>query len=136
MKISQVFPSKYLIAADLNGKSFTLHIKTVTLDDMVTHDNKKVKKPVVWFVEAKKGLVINVTNAKIIVALYGDETDGWTGKSIAIYPTRVKAFGEMQDCIRVREELPATPKPVATAVQVEEPSELDDAEDYTDEAAQ
>lgn len=132
MKISQVFPSKYLTASDLNGKPFTLTITKVTMEEMITHDNKKVQKPVVWFEKATKGFVLNVTNAKIIVALYGDETNDWRGKRITIYPTKVRAFGEMQDAIRVREELPATPKPVAQAAQVEESSDLDDLEDVAD----
>ena len=132
MKISEVFPSKYLTAADLNGKAYTLTIRTVTLEEMVTHENKKVQKPVCWFVGAQKGFVMNVTNAHIIVALYGDDTSLWEGKRITIYPTQVRAFGTMQDCIRVREEIPAQPKPAAQAAQVEEPSGLDDDEDVTD----
>lgn len=132
MKISQVFPSKYVKAEDLQGKTVTLTIKTVTLEEMTTHDNKTASKPVVWFEKATKGFVINLTNALIIKNLYGDDTDDWTGKRIAIYPTRVKAFGKMQDCIRVREEIPATPKPVAQAAEIETPTGLDDDEDVTD----
>lgn len=132
MKISKVFPSKYVKAADLDGKTVTLTILKVTMEEMTTHDNKKANKPVVWFEKATKGFVINLTNALIIANLYGDETDNWTGKRISIYPTRVKAFGQMQDCIRVREEVPATAKPVAQAVHVEETTGLDDDEDVTD----
>ena len=132
MKISQVFPSKYLTAADLNGKTFTLTIKSVTLETMQTHDNKQVKKPVCWFEKAQKGFVMNVTNAKIVAALYGDETDEWPGKRITIYPTKVRAFGQMSDAIRVREEVPALPKPVAQAAQVDDQTDLDDDEDVAD----
>lgn len=132
MKISVIFPSKYVKAADLNGKPVTLTIKGVTLEEMVTHDNKKVSKPVVWFERATKGFVINLTNALIIAALHGDETDNWTGKRITIYPTQVKAFGKMEDCIRVRQEVPAQPKPQAQAPQVEERAEIDDDEDVAD----
>lgn len=132
MKISKVFPSKYVKAADLDGKTVTLTILKVTMEEMTTHDNKKANKPVVWFEKATKGFVINLTNALIIANLYGDETDNWTGKRISIYPTRVKAFGQMQDCIRVREEVPATAKPVAQAAHVEETTGLDDDEDVTD----
>jgi hypothetical protein len=132
MKISEVFPSKYLTAADLNGKPYTLTIKIVTLEEMITHENKKTNKPVCWFVGAQKGFVMNVTNAHIIVALYGDDTDLWAGKRITIYPTKVKAFGSYQDAIRVREEVPAQPRPVAQAAQVEEQSGLDDDGDIAD----
>lgn len=132
MKISQLFPSKYVTAADLGGKTVTLTIKSVTLEEMTTHDNKKAHKPVVWFEKATKGFVLNVTNAKIIANLYGDETDLWPGRRISIYPTRVKAFGQVVDAIRVREEIPAAPKPVAQAAQVEERAEIDDDEDVAD----
>jgi hypothetical protein len=132
MKISEVFPSKYLTAADLNGRPYTLTIKTVTLEEMITHDNKKVQKPVAWFEKAQKGFVMNSTNAHIIAGLYGDDTDGWLGQRITIYATKVKAFGSMQDAIRVKEEIPAMPKPVAQAAQVAEQSDLDDDDDVAD----
>jgi len=132
VKISQVFPSKYVKAEDLQGKTVTLTIKAVTMEEMTTHDNKTAVKPVVWFEKATKGFVMNLTNALIIKNLYGDETDNWPGQRIAIYPTRVKAFGKMQDCIRVREEIPAIAKPVAQASETETPTGLDDDEDVTD----
>lgn len=132
MRISAIFPSKYLTAADLNGKSFTLTIRTVTLEEMLTHDNKKVQKPVCWFEKAQKGFVMNATNAYVVANLYGDDTADWPGNRITLYPTQVKAFGKMQDCIRVREEIPAQPKPVAQAAQVDEHSDLDDDEDVAD----
>lgn len=132
MKISKIFPSKYVAAADLDGRTVTLTIKGVTMEEMLTHDSKKVSKPVVWFEKATKGFVMNLTNAKIIAALYGDETDDWTGKRISIYPTKVRAFGQMQDAIRVREEIPALPKPTAQAERIEEATGLDDDEDVAD----
>jgi hypothetical protein len=99
---------------------------------MITHENKKTQKPVAWFEKAQKGFVMNSTNAHIIAALYGDDTSDWLGQRITIYPTKVKAFGTMQDCIRVKEEIPAMPKPVAQAAQVEDQSDLDDDEDVAD----
>jgi len=132
MNVHDIYGSKYLTAHDLGGKSFTLTIKAVTLEEMRTHDNKLVKKMVIWFAGANKGLVANRTNAMIVAGLYGPETNAWQGKRITIYPTQVRAFGSMQDAIRVREEVPATPKPVAQAPTVAETSDLDDPEDVTD----
>lgn len=131
MLISTVYPSKYVTAADLQGRTVTLTIKAVTLEEMLTHDSKKATKPVAWFERTEKGFVMNMTNAKIIAALYGDDTAGWIGERISLYPTRVKAFGTVQDCIRVREEIPAKPKPPAQTAVVEEPS-VDDDEDVAD----
>src|SRR6185436_3542211 len=93
---------------------------------------EKEKKPVLYFQKATKGLVLNRTNAMTIAGLYGDEADEWGGKRISIYPTRIRAFGAMQDTIRVREEIPAVPKPLAQSAHEEEVAEIDDAEDVTD----
>lgn len=136
MLISDVFPTKYVTAADLQGRTITLTIKAVTLEEMLTHDNKTVSKPVAWFERTMKGLVMNATNARVIANLYGDNTDAWMGKRINIYPTQVRAFGKMTDCIRVREEIPATPKPVAQATAVEETTGIDDDEDIADDGDQ
>jgi hypothetical protein len=114
MNVNDIFPTRFVAAADLNGKSFTLTIRSVTLEDMQSHDNKTVTKPVAWFTNAAKGLVLNRTNTMIIADLYGPETDDWVGKQIIIYATKVRAFGKMEDAIRVREEVPAPVKPVPT----------------------
>jgi hypothetical protein len=131
MKISQVFPSKYVAAEDLQGRDISLTIASVTLEEMTSHDNQKANKPVVYFEKATKGLVLNRTNANIIADLYSDETDTWTGKRVTIYATRVKAFGKVVPAIRVRETVPAAPKAAPVHVPVEEPS-IDDAEDLID----
>lgn len=135
MKISQLFPNKYVKAADLNGKTVTLTIAKLVVEEL-GHGAEKERKPVVYFKNATKGLVLNRTNGLIIAGLYGDEADDWTGKRISIYPTKVRAFGSMQDCIRVREEIPAEPRPQAQASSTEDVNEIDDVEDVTDEAGQ
>jgi hypothetical protein len=132
MLISSLYPTKYLTAADLDGKAFTLTIRDVTLEEMKTHDNKMVQKPVAWFERAQRGFVLNATNARIIAALYGDNTENWRGCRITIYATRVKAFGSNVDAIRVKEEVPAQPKPASKTAQVEVVSGLDDLDEVTD----
>lgn len=131
MKMSDVFPSKYVKASDLNGKTVTLTIKELVVEK-IGHGAEEERKPVLYFNRATKGLVLNRTNGMTIAGLYGDESDDWTGKRISIYPTKVRAFGTMQDCIRVREEIPAQPKPQAQAEQVEERNDIDDDEDVAD----
>jgi hypothetical protein len=106
MKISDIFPSKYVKAADLNGKHITLTIKGLAVEEM-GHGSEKERKPVLYFERATKGLVLNRTNAMMIAGLYGDESGDWRGCRITIYPTKVRAFGAMQDAIRVREEIPS-----------------------------
>ena len=131
VKLSILFPSKYVKAGDLNGKPVTLTIKGLKVEEL-GHGAEKENKPVLYFEKATKGLVLNRTNAMIIGALYGDETDDWHGKRITIYATKVRAFGSTQDAIRVREEIPAQSKPVAQAAHVVEPTPMDDDEDVVD----
>lgn len=120
MNVNDIFPTRFVAAADLNGKSFVLTIRSVTLEDMQSHDNKTVTKPVAWFTNATKGLVLNRTNTMIIADLYGPETDAWAGKQITIYATKVRAFGKMDDAIRVREEVPTPKSPASAAVPTDE----------------
>lgn len=130
MKVSQLFPSKYVKAADLNGKTVTLTIAKLVMEEL-GHGPEKERKPVLYFQKATKGLVLNRTNAMTIAGLYGDESDHWEGKRISIYPTRIRAFGAMQDTIRVREEVPAPAKPIPPP-QGEERTTIDDDEDVAD----
>jgi hypothetical protein len=130
MKISDVFPSKYVKAADLEGRTVTLTIKDLRIEKM-GHGSEEERKPVLYFEKATKGLVLNATNARTIAALYGDESDDWPGKRVTLYPTQVKAFGQLQACIRIKEEIPAIAKPQQPAQAVEEPG-IDDVEDITD----
>jgi hypothetical protein len=132
MNVYDLFPTRFIAATDLNGKSFTLTIRSVTLEDMQSHDQKTVTKPCLWFTNATKGMVLNKTNTMIIADMYGPETDDWAGKKIIIYATKVRAFGKLEEAVRVREEVPPEPKPPTQAAQVEEPSGLDDDEDSLD----
>ena len=97
MKSTDVFPSEYLRAADLKGRDVT-----VTMDSMETKDIGSDHKPVLYFKNAEKGLVMNKTNWNMIAEIYGDESDDWMGKKITLYPTRVDFQGKRVDAIRVK----------------------------------
>ena len=99
MKSSDVFQSKYLRAADLNGKAFKLTMETVSIETLGNDE-----RPVLYFKGADKGLVLNITNWNRISEQYGDDSDGWKGESIELYPTKVDFKGERVDAIRVREK--------------------------------
>jgi len=99
MKIGTAFPSKYLKSDDLQGKEVKVEIDRCVTED-VTGDGEE--KLIVYFRGKKKGLVLNKTNATKIAATYGDETDGWDGKPVILYPDTTQYQGRMVDCIRVR----------------------------------
>lgn len=98
MKMSQAFPSKYLKAADLQDRNVKLVMNRVELEDVGGDD----RKPVLYFEKAVKGLVLNKTNAKVIVSAYGDNTDGWEGKELILFPAMVDFRGDQVEAIRVK----------------------------------
>lgn len=110
MKASDAFPSRYLTAADLDGKDVTLVIDRVE-EGTVGQGAKAETKPILHFRKAKKALVLNKTNFNTIAKVLGiDDTDDWGGEAITLYPTETEYQGEMIECIRVRTKKPAAPK--------------------------
>ena len=109
MKISDVFPSKYLKAEDLEGANVTVTIEEVNREEV---GPKKESKLVISFVNARKKMVLNKTNAATIAKLYGEETDEWLGKRIILYSKDTEFQGEMVLALRVSLQKPTgTQKP-------------------------
>jgi len=102
MNISNAFPSKYLKAADLNGKSHDLTIREVKMEDVGGNNVEEESKPVLYFEGKQKGIVLNRTNTSAITFKYGEETDDWEGKALEVYPDRTPFNGNMVACIRVK----------------------------------
>ena len=59
-------------------------------------------KLVLGFVGQKKLLVVNRTNFDAIADLHGEDTDGWTGQRITLYPDTARVGGKSVACVRVR----------------------------------
>jgi hypothetical protein len=95
---SEVFPSNYLKASDLNGRRKSLIIHKVLMEEI---GEDGTKKPVIEFDNTDKRLVLNKTNGSVIAEAYGDEMDKWTGKPIELFPSKVQFSGRLVDAIRV-----------------------------------
>ena len=130
MNIDQSFPSNYVKASDLNGKPSLLTIRTCVLEELGQGRDKE-KKPVLYFSKGPKGLVLNVTNARVIAKAYGDDTANWTGKQIEIYPTQVEFRGDLVDAIRVR--IPDVPAAVTGGADAAPMSDAKLDEELNDE---
>lgn len=102
MKREDFFASRFLSAADLKGKGVTAVIAGVTREELTGEDGVKKVKPVLTFTKAGKALVLNVTNWDTVAELYGEDTDGWIGQPIEVYPDRTKFGSKWVDCIRLR----------------------------------
>ena len=110
--VSEAFPSNYLKAADLNNRTVKVKIDKVIFEEI---GQNKDRKPVMYFADVKKGLVLNKTNAVEIAATHGDQMEGWTGKEIELFSQMVPFQGQNVAAIRVRaaaepkEPIPARP---------------------------
>ena len=97
MNINEVFPSKYLKAADLQGRQVTVKIRSAE-QELMGNDRKLV----VYFDGKEKGLVCNKTNANNIAHLYGQDTNDWTGNEITLFEAMVDFQGKTVPSIRVK----------------------------------
>lgn len=103
MHVDLMFPSKYLKAADFQGKEVTLTVATVKRDTLQLATGAKEQKYVLSFVETDKMFVLNKTNAKAIAAALNEpKAVKWPGQKITLYPTTCDAFGKKTDCIRAK----------------------------------
>jgi hypothetical protein len=91
-----------------NGEEMLLTIEKFLGEESVKGaDGKSQVKPVLYFKEDVPKMIMNVTNGNTISNLYGSHPDGWVGKKIQIFSTPVKAFGKVQDALRIRDVIPA-----------------------------
>lgn len=127
MHYELLYPSQYLKASDLKGRDVTLTIEHIVQEVLEGQKGKKEKKAVVYFSEVKpkpdeprKRLVLNITNARTIAGLYGNDTDGWKGRRVTLFAATVDGFGKAVDAIRIRPSMPATAQPTATPEPTQE----------------
>jgi hypothetical protein len=119
--------SKFFRTEDLTAEK-TLRIKCVT-EETIGQGADQSPKLVVWFTNSKKGLALNRTNNRAIRGAYGDDTAGWTGKLIVVFPTKADFRGSQVGALRVRipikENLNITTKSAAKPAPAAEAEEQD-----------
>ena len=75
--------------------------------DEVKNERGSERKLTIHFVEDYKPMILNATNSKAISAAHGSsKVEDWAGKKIAIYTTKVTAFGGTTDALRIRTTAP------------------------------
>jgi len=112
--INDLFPSKYLKAHDLQGKTPTVTIDRVTLEQVRSRKGVDTKA-VVYFRGKAKGMLFNKTNAQRVTQIaHSALTEQWTGVAITLYATTDTFGTETHDVIRIKAPVvagPATPTP-------------------------
>jgi hypothetical protein len=112
MMRDEVFPSKYLKAADLKGKPRIVKIESARYEPLKGLDGKENQKIVLCFENVPKSLPLNVTNFDAVCDATGfPDTEDWPGQQIELYPTKTTMGGKTVDCIRIRP--PSRSRPAA-----------------------
>lgn len=125
MNIDQAFPSDYLKAADF-PQAVLWTMKRVEVQTVGQGDDQQTK-PILYFAEDERGLVLNKTNAGMISYYYGGETDHWIDKKMVVFKEGVPFGGKVVDGIRVRAPKDTPVFSAATASpEVQAASDLDD----------
>ena len=117
MKKGVALPKDTLQATDLDpGKYYPITIgqhpatshdrpDSCAMRELRQHDSTMKAKPLMAMEGKKKYLVINATNFDKLMELTGEEDSvNWIGKRVTLYRTKVKAFGKLEDGIRIERE--------------------------------
>ena len=108
MNINEMYPRRYLSAAQMHGQ-----VRTVTIDRVVQEQAFGETKVVVFFEEESQGLVLNRTNGNNLAAVFTPETDTWGGHQVVLWGTNMEFQGRQIPTIKVTLPEPerATPLP-------------------------
>lgn len=109
MNIDEIVTSKYLKGSDFPSPK-VMRIEKTQWEEV---GKERDEKAVVYFQHEKKGLVLNVLNAKTMFALFGTkDLDTWAGREIEVYfDPSVMFAGKIVGGLRVR--APSNPQAVA-----------------------
>jgi hypothetical protein len=121
VNIDQLYPSRFLRCADLNGRPMRVTIAGIAREDVGGEP-----KVIMSFADGTKQLILNKTNARSIGKILGSETRAWTGRDIMLVPAQVDFKGDIVDGIRVK---PATAQKSAPPAADDEPPFDDDTQE-------
>ena len=124
--------SRFLKAADLTAEK-KFKIKAVTEEPVGIGKDQEMKL-VIWFTNDRRGLVLNITNNRTLRGSFGNDTAGWVGNIIVIFPTMADFRGQMKPALRVRIPTPKGTGPsVAQPVTPPPAREIDPGEEVVDD---
>ena len=83
----ELYPGRFIKAADLKGKNVTLKIADIDLEELIGDKGKQVKG-VISFEKTEKKLALNKTNGICLKAMFGKKVQEWIGRRVTLFPTR------------------------------------------------
>ena len=116
-KFNELYPSRYLKPGDIGDDDQVLTIDKVLVEEMGFVDRNETK-PVLYFRNLDKVLVLNRTNANTIANLYGDQLSNWTGKQVSLFVAEVSFQGKVMPGIRIRSRIPTSSPEIPASSEV------------------
>lgn len=109
VSVDEMFPSEHIKCADLRGEPRTFTIDKVLKQEVVDlksqdQDGGKQKmkaRGVVRFKETDQTLVMNRTNATLLMTMFGNNPQLWAGKRVTLNPETTQFGRDTVPCIRI-----------------------------------
>jgi hypothetical protein len=128
--LNDIFPSRYLKSHELQGKTPTVTIARLALEQ-VRGRQKVDTKAVLYFKGHSKGMLLNKTNAQSVAQIAKSaQTEAWTGVAVTLYATTATFGQDVHDVIRIKAPAAAAkpPRPRVSDVADMPPIFTDDLE--------
>ena len=108
---------RYLKGEHLKGRKVTATIVELTIEE--THANGRAEdKPVLYFKESKRGLILSPTNQRTLRAMFGDEVTACIGKRVQLEAVPVRVAGRDTLPVRINPApQPTTPAPTTPTTE-------------------
>jgi hypothetical protein len=85
--VSELYPPKWVKAADLGGHAVTVKISDVTVESFRLPDGTQRASAVLAFEGRTKRLILNKTQCKQLAEITGSERfEEWVGRSVSLAP--------------------------------------------------
>lgn len=92
----ELFPGRFLKAADLKGKPVTLKIASVRIEELIGDKGPQIKG-VISFERTDKQWCLNKTNGICLKDMFGKKVQQWVGRRVTLFPSQ----WDGEDCLRV-----------------------------------
>jgi hypothetical protein len=97
---SDAFPSRFLQTTVVKAKGPIVATISHIEMDTVGQGAEQQRKPVLYFEDGEKPMVLNRTNFEILADAFGD-SDEWAGHKVKIFVARTQYQGRSIDGLRV-----------------------------------
>lgn len=100
ISFDELYPGRFLKAADLRGQHVTVRISDVALDELEGEKGTKVQG-IIFLHNTDKQIVLNKTNGLCLKGMFGKTLSEWIGKRFTIKADVTKLGKDTVDCIRI-----------------------------------